>query len=375
MAEIECVSDENQFLSLRPEWTELWEDSLTQSFFLTHDWIRCCWKELQLRNQLRVFVLREGGKAVLIAPFMKSRRAQRGIPADCLTLIEHPEAQSADIMVAQSHADSEHFLRLLRFLIEQQGTDWHVLLLDKLSEQSITLQLLTTAAEAAFSHFEIRPSHQALFIPLVGGWEGYLNSRSRRFRKTLRNVENRIERLGTLIVNCYSGSQCGYGVIQKMFSVSDLSWKIADGIAMTSQRSRMTFFEDLISLHREDVRVWLLEVNGTPIASEIQVVDGLTVYALRSDYDERYADSSPGVYLQVEILKRLFCSPYRQYNLGVGINPYKTRWADERFSLMNLRIYNRTIYSRFLRSIEQCNGHLKRMPGVRTLHDFIVGRA
>ena len=378
MVEIECITQEDQLPNLRREWEQVWQNSLTSSFFLTFDWIRCCWTELQAHNELRVFVARDGGQTVLIAPFMKSRRAQNGLPADCLTFIEHPEAQIADILFAKSRAISRSLGTLLRFLVNVKPTDWHLLSLDKIPNESPTLQLLAASAESCLSRFEIRPSHEALFIPLVGGWEAYLNSRSPRFRKTLRNVLNRIERLGSIEVKCYSGQKVSKKVIEKLFSVSDSSWKVADGIAITSQRRRMRFFEDLLSAvaQKGDVQIWMLEINGMAIASEIQVIDGPTVYALRSDYDERYAESSPGVYLQVEILKQLLGSSYQSYNLGVGLNPYKTRWADQKLPIMNFRLYNRTMYSRLLRSVDRYDlGKLRRVPGIRTLHDFIVGRA
>jgi|SRR5713226_4832933 len=378
MVEIECITREDGLLNLRREWEELWQNSLTSSFFVSFDWIRCCWKELQANNELRVFVVRDEGKTVLVAPFMKSRRAQRGLPAACLTFIEHPEAQIADILLARSQEHSQLLASLIRFLVNVRATDWHFLSLDKIPQGSPTLPLLVASAESCLSPFEVRLSHEALFIPLADGWQTYLNTRSARFRKTLRNVLNRIERLGAVEVKCYSGHQVSNKVIDKLFSVSDSSWKVVDGIAITSQTHRMHFFEDLLSAvaQRGNVQIWMLEVNGTAIASEIQVIDGPTVYALRSDYDERYADSSPGVYLQVEILQQLFGSSYQSYNLGVGLNPYKTRWADHRLPVMNFRIYNRTIYSRLLRSVEQYDlGKLRRMPGIRTLHDFIIGRA
>jgi CelD/BcsL family acetyltransferase involved in cellulose biosynthesis len=308
---------------------------------------------------------------------MKSRRVQKGLPVDCLTFIEHPEAQLTDILLSRSQENSRAVEALLRFLVSIQAEDWHLLSLDKIPQGSPTLELLAASAESCSSRFEVRSSHEALFIPLVGDWQAYLNSRSPRFRKTLRNVVNRIERLGAVEVKCYSGQEVNDQTIEKLFSVSDSSWKVADGIAITSQTHRMRFFEDLLLAvaTQGNIQVWMLEVNGTAIASEIQVIDGRTVYALRSDYDQRYADSSPGVYLQVEILQHLFSSSYESYNLGVGLNPYKLRWADQRLPFMNFRIHNHTMYSRLLRCVDQYDlGKLRRVPGIRTLHDLIVGR-
>src|SRR5215470_19947589 len=207
MIEIECITREDGLRNLQREWEDLWQNSLTRSIFVTYGWVCCCWKELETDNELRVFVARDGGRAVLIAPFMKSRRAQRGLPANCLTFIEHPEAQITDILLPRSQENSRAVEALLKFLVSVQAADWHLLSLDKIPQRSPTLQLLATGAESCLSWFEIRSSHEALFIPLVGGWQEYLNNRTPRFRKTLRNVVNRIERLGVTEVKCYSGQE------------------------------------------------------------------------------------------------------------------------------------------------------------------------
>jgi CelD/BcsL family acetyltransferase involved in cellulose biosynthesis len=189
---------------------------------------------------------------------------------------------------------------------------------------------------------------------LNGTWSDYFQSRSTRFRKTLRNVENRIKRLGAIRVDCYKGERLSAGDLQKLFDLSASSWKSAQGIAITSNRLRMHFFEKIVRDRevRDSVQIWFLHANDAPIASEIQVVDGSTVYALRSDYDEQYAEYSPGVYLQSEILKSLFRDCYETYNFGIGLNEYKERWTDSQQAMMTFRLYNHSLYSRLLRYVQ-----------------------
>src|SRR5215470_837915 len=162
MIAIECVTREDELRNLRREWEELWQSSLTASFFLTFGWICCSWKELEAHNELRVFVARDDGRVVLIAPFMKSRRAQRGLPADCLTFIEHPEAQLTDILLPRSQENSRALEALLKFLVNVQVADWHLLSLDKIPQGSPTLELLAASAESCSSRFEVRSSHEVL---------------------------------------------------------------------------------------------------------------------------------------------------------------------------------------------------------------------
>lgn len=377
MLRFECISDEARLGELKSAWESLWRSSQSRSFFLTYEWTRCSWEELREENELRVFVAWDENTLRLVAPLMRSRRSERGVPAHWLTFIEHPEAQIADVLYSAKEEGNDALDALLQHL-QQQCKDWNVLALDKLPVDSPTVDHLRNTFTSAEPHGEMQPSHEAYYIPLQGTWEEYLNSRSTRFRKTLRNIVNRVERMGHHVqVRRYGGAALDSQVLQKLFSVSDSSWKLGDGLAMTSKKPRMRFFEDLVSnpRQRDHIQIWLLEVDSVPIASETQVIDAAIVYAIRSDYDEKYAEASPGVYLQAEILKHFFGGPSQVYNFGVGLNPYKARWTDDRLSLMQFRTYNSGLYGRLLRRIHHCDlEKLQRIPGLKSLHNYISGR-
>ena len=376
--QIQCVDNEGDFLSLRNEWDALWRRSANPSYFLSHDWFRCCWQELQSTNSMRIFVVRNGTEPVLIAPCMRSRTIQTKLPVNLLSFIEHPETQVADLVCMSTPEAEGGFLTLIRYLLRELSSDWDLLAFNKIPSGSPLARWLERIQDSSKTRCQLRAGHQALVIPLGGSWEQYLRTRSARFRKTMRNIVNRIQRMGSVEVKCYRAKDIAGDAIRKLFSVSDASWKVSNGVAITSSERRKRFFEDLFRdpVTAEGVRLWILEVNGDAIASETQVADGQTVYALRSDYDERHADSSPGVYLQMEILKELFGSSYQEYNFGVGLNPYKARWADQHVQLMNFRLYNETFYARLLQSMDQYKfSKISQFPGLRVLNGLFAGKS
>lgn len=351
--QIQCIDNNGDFLKLRDEWHALWRGTANPSYFLSHDWIRCCWQELQSTNSLRIFVVRNGVQPVLIAPWMRSRGFQLKLPVKLLTFIDHPETQVADIICMAGPQADEAFGSLIRHLLREGSSDWDLLALDKIGSGSSIVQLLERIQYSFRSRPQLRSDNKVFIIPLHGTWEEYQGARSARFRKTTRNVANRMTRMGKVEVKCYSGMDIN-DAVRKLFSVADASWKLSSGVAITSSKGRTKFFEDLIAtaVTAKGLRIWILEINGKAIASETQVVDGRTVYALRSDYDERYAESSPGAYLQIEILKSLFGRGFQEYNFGVGLNPYKARWTDQHVPLLSLRFYNETFNGRLLRSLD-----------------------
>ena len=352
--QVQCIDNDEAFLSLRHEWNALWRDSANPSYFSSHDWIRCCWQELRATRAMRILVVRHGSEPVVIAPWMRSRGSRNKLRVNLMTFIEHPESQVADLLCRATPESEQGFRALMRHLSRELSAEWDLLALDKIPKTSPIVHWF----ERTQLHSNRSPqksSSQVLVIPLGGSWDTYLSARSARFRKTLRNITNRIQRMGRVAVKCHRGDQLTAEAIGKLFSIADASWKLESGVAITSSKARKDFFEEVFrsGFTAEGIRIWILEVDGRAIASETQVVDGRTVYALRSDYDEQFGDGSPGVYLQMEILKNLFGGSYQEYNFGAGLNPYKARWTDQHAELMNFRLYNETLYGRLLQWIDQ----------------------
>ena len=373
---VECVDQEAPFLALRDEWETLRLNSEMASCFLSHDWVRCCWEELKPYNAMRVFVVRNEGRSVLIAPCMLSRLSEKRFPVTSLTFITHPETQISDMLILQESQGCQAVSALLHYLLTERAKEWSLLLFEKLPSDSLTAYYLRESLGEARVRWQSAISHESLIIPLDKDWQKYLAEKSPRFRKTLRNVANRMAKLERATVKTYEGKCAAGEAIEKLFAVSDASWKVADGIAITSSTQRMRFFKELMdgAVTAEKVRIVILEVDGKPIASETQIIDGGIVYALRSDYDDRYADSSPGSFLQIEILKELFASPYAEYNFGVGLNSYKSRWTEKRRQLLRFRIYNHTLCGLFLDTAYRWEPKMTQLPGVRLLSRvFSVG--
>ncbi|MGH7847282.1 MAG: GNAT family N-acetyltransferase [Candidatus Binatia bacterium] len=374
MLQIECIEEEGRFLDLKEDWNALHRRAASASFFLSHVWARCSWRELRQKHEMRIVAVRDHNHLVAVAPLMKSRLFSRGLPMGQLSFMEHPESQAGDILFDGTESSVEAVRLVLSLLRGERAPDWQLLSLDKIPPSSPSLHHLSRLAQFLGFRYEMKSVHSAPVICLAGGWEEYLKSRTPRFRKTLRNVSNRIGRLGRVEANRYTGRDQTREAVDKLFSVSDSSWKASDGIAITSSAGRRRFFADLCADPEaaQALQIWILQADGAPLASEIQIKDRDTVYALRSDFDERYADYSPGSYLQGEILKQLSSEGCSEYNMGVGRNAYKTRWANQESRLMNFRLYNQTLYGYLLHSLDSCSLRLR---GFRTLQGLLPGGA
>jgi CelD/BcsL family acetyltransferase involved in cellulose biosynthesis len=106
----------------------------------------------------------------------------------------------------------------------------------------------------------------------------------------------------------------------------------------------MEFFRCLTDVagRRGWLFLWLLELDGEPIAMEYDLHHDGTVYALRADIDETHKERSPGAYLEYHLVKHLFDGGYVEYNTGPGENPYKLRWADHVSENLSLTVNSGT---------------------------------
>jgi CelD/BcsL family acetyltransferase involved in cellulose biosynthesis len=93
-------------------------------------------------------------------------------------------------------------------------------------------------------------------------------------------------------------------------------------------------------------------LDGQAAATELQILDGRTVYALRADFDRQFEEHSPGTYLNWRILEGSFDGAFDTYAMGTGANPYKLRWANATRTLRGVRVYQRTPRAQLVRLIE-----------------------
>jgi CelD/BcsL family acetyltransferase involved in cellulose biosynthesis len=206
-------------------------------------------------------------------------------------------------------------------------------------------------------------------LDLTGDWETYWTERSQRFKKTVRNVANRVQRLGTVSVTD-AGTQDLSTCMNILHALAGRSWKKSLDVSVTQSRPIAAFFEDLTAalLERGQLHLWVLNLDGVPIAAEYHVRDGDTVYALRGDFDERYRDASPGAYLNAHIVRTYFERGIRHYDMGPGESEYKQRWATRIADLDTFIIFHRTPYARALYALEH-----HAIPRLRRAREWLRG--
>jgi len=79
-------------------------------------------------------------------------------------------------------------------------------------------------------------------------------------------------------------------------------------------------------LARNQLRLYWLELEGHPIAAELNLVDGGVAYAYQSGIDPDCLDEQPGWLTHLAVMRQVIEQGYQAFNFLRGDEPYKAHW-------------------------------------------------
>jgi len=347
---IRRLESQGEFHALAGAWTDLAARSGQTSPFLSHDWFDCCWSAVGPARRPEVLVVEDGGHLVAVAPLMRWKERRRGMPVRRLALLECPDTPFIDVLVGGPGRP------VAAALIEHFGArqDWDVLSLQKLPAASPVLKELEATLTGRLPWRRAEASVSP-YLAIAGGWETFWKGTSQRFKKTCRNIQNRLERAGRVTIEEHTQVDAKGPLFAELVDLSRRSWKGDRGVAIATMPNMHDFFAALTrrASERGWLSLWTLRVDGRLVAMEYQLRHDGRVNALRADFDPALREVSPGSALTFAIARALFeRGGVHEYDMGPGVNEYKVRWATDSHEAAHLMVYRPTAYGRLLHLLD-----------------------
>ncbi len=339
------------FEALAPVWQSVATESGQTSPFLSHEWFGCCWGAAGAESRPEVLLVEDSAGPVAMVPLNRWSGTLHGLPVRFVGMLNAPDTAFADwLIVGRPEPVIEAVLGDLTL-----QRDWDVLALSALPAASLTLKTLH-AWLPGHCRWQALPPLRSPYLNTAGTWEEFWAGTSQRFKKTIRNVRNRLSKAGKLSLEEHRTVSPTSSIYADLLDVSRRSWKARQGLAIATMRGMTEFFRELTARASDKgwLRLWILRFDGHAVASEYQLEADGRVHALRADFDASLpGDLSPGTHLTAEIVRALFgCETVFEYSMGPGENDYKSRWASDAHELGRLRIFRPGIYGTLLHAIE-----------------------
>jgi len=242
------------------------------------------------------------GRLLALSPLARLHGYSR-LPVSYLATWMHPHCFFAAPLIRRGYEKAA--LAALFDLAEKDGAFFRLRHLD--ASGPIFAAARAVAAENGRLTGESGRYERAL---LGAGYEteAYLQSALRgKKRKELRRLRTRLEEEGAVAFETLRDRTALPGWTADFLALESAGWKGREGTALASDPAASQFFADALlrACDGGALRFHRLTHDGRPIAMIVNFIDGGAGFSFKIAYDEAYARYSPGVMLEIELMKAL----------------------------------------------------------------------
>ncbi len=189
-----------------------------------------------------------------------------------------------------------------------------------------------------------RTGVQSPYLELPETWDELLASVSRNLRSQLGRRRRALSRHGELRFRTARGGDQLEPDLQAFLRLEGSGWKARSGTAITSDGRTERLYTDFArsAAHAGWLRLHMLELDGQPIAADLNCTFAGGTFLVKTGFDERYADLSPGLVLRGEVLRASIEDGAGFYDFLGGPDQYKLRWGAKLRPQMVVNAYRGT---------------------------------
>lgn len=284
---------------------EEWEDLHARAggyLFTCFDWLAAQQTAFGPADGLHIVTVWKQGRLAAAAPLIEARQpisklAPRYRPATLTTW--QCDYTGFNEFLAE---DAEAFDALVIHLVTRSGG------------RVINLELLTEDTkrghiEALFRrHGHVTRSYPQFVSTIMAagyGWDAYLETRSRSFRKALRKADRALEEAGATlsVFDCPNAD-----ILARAFDISRRSWKQKTGTGLAATHEHRIFATEIWTRFaaRNDAFIAVLSTEACDFAFCFCVRLRGTWYGIWAEFDENFSHLSPGRTIIARSLQELF---------------------------------------------------------------------
>jgi CelD/BcsL family acetyltransferase involved in cellulose biosynthesis len=344
---IELVESDQGFKNLRREWKDLLERSLTNTIFLTWEWLYSWWNVYASGKKLNILCVRnENNELVGIAPFFIHEANYYKIPVVEIAFLGDRVSDRQDLIV------DKRYPQVYKEIVAHMYDDrrWHTARLEQVPEWST---LVSASFRKQFD--EVYGREEASLLPFIyinSDWETYYKGLSKNFRRDLSKKYNILTREGKWrFINTTNLSNIDEE-FEKIFELELASDKAAAGYALfVNDKSR--HFHKTFSKYCVD-NDWLsisyMELNDRPISYLIGYRYENSFFAYNMAYLSKFYRASPGKLVLHETIKHCFLNNFREFDLLRGDTYIKDLWTKTKKINYRIVFFNKGLRSRMLKT-------------------------
>jgi len=353
-------------------WNSLARAAGDWGVFIGYGWFEAFWRAFSQGREPFVVVLKKEGKVKAVFP--------------CCTMTGSGNDPQKDPVSSLTNDHTCHYDFLIEPELRQDAIGCFIELWRRIApDREITCEYMPAFGQNGISfvqglHKARIPVHTddgpwAPWLKMSGNWDQFWEALPRKRRDNLKRRRKRAEEKGKLQFEAIRESRRLDEMLDVLFEIESRSWKGKEGTAIQSEPEVDRFYRRLAhwAMRENRLVLFLLKLDGRPMAGGYCLSSGGTVFLLKIGRDESFDAFSPGSLLQAEIIKYLFTRPeISVYNFLGACNSWKTEWTSQTSDYGRIMAYPKSLtgWSRYVRRYGWKN-FLKRFQVARTIRAWM----
>jgi CelD/BcsL family acetyltransferase involved in cellulose biosynthesis len=321
-AHLDMLGGASALRDLREDW-----DALAPSPFLTVAWLDAWWDAFGSGERVVAALRRPSGELVSGASLLRTRRG--------LEATANVHSGDWDVVAADGAARARMWSALA-------GTGARRLRVEGMVAEAEETAVARGALAAAGFRLAERPRAPSPRMRLPEDPEALLAGVSRNLRSQLGRRRRTLEREGTLFLRVATGEDEAVPALETFLRMEAGGWKGRAGTAIASDPATEALYGAFVPAAARAglLRMYLLELDGVPIAADIGCAHRGVGYLLKTSFDETRSKSSPGALLRADVLRASVEEGLREYDFLGGAETYKMQWGPTLRPRTELRAYS-----------------------------------
>jgi CelD/BcsL family acetyltransferase involved in cellulose biosynthesis len=337
---VERISDARGFAALKPEWDDLLKASASDCLFLTWEWLHTWWNHLAENRQLSILAIRNEGELIGIAPFARRPGSfSAGHPLPILEFLGTGQVGSDYLDVILRKGWEEQATSELAWHLTKERTmfRWTNLSGGACMAEDVASRLGRSGWSVTDTKINLCP-----YISLEGKtWESYLAELGSEHRYNFQRKWKRLNRDYNVSFDQVSTEAECRESIDLVIEQHNLRWRDRGGSDAFHTPGLVAFHREfaLLAFKRGWLRLFVLRLDGQPVACLYGFVYGGTFYFYQSGFDPAFDKNSVGVITMGLAIKGAIEEGANKYDLLHGNEAYKSRWSCENRDLHRLELF------------------------------------
>jgi CelD/BcsL family acetyltransferase involved in cellulose biosynthesis len=340
----ECQALARDWNAIRAEQGESMTSlGVTSSF----EWAMVLWHTRLQGQDQTVLVLERDGRIAGILPLYFSRRSLHGVR--CRVLAPISEIYSGrDGFLLRGSRDED--LETLIGYLTGEVSGWDALLFTVV-EGSPSETLASALARGDKYRCQRVWSTVSPYITLNKSWPAFFEALPKQLRTNLRAAERRLRGAGTVGYEEFADRMSLPRFLETVLHIERHSWKEQEKTSITTNPHQQRVYEKLAEVAAGNgwLSGHLLFLDGEPLAYIYGLQVGGVFYDLKSSFQARFGEFSPGNLLTRFVLERLSEHGVRFYDFRGACELYKMRWTQSTYTCHSYLLYNRTVRAKVSR--------------------------